>query len=573
MTASRLERPDARVNDSAVLRRIADTVAIMLYEMEVLPDGSFRCHEFVGLEALIGPVPEGVTPDDAYDAAVHPHDREAYDRASEALRDGCPVEVEYRLVAADEKVRWVLDRMCPEPSSEGRLLVGGVVADITDRKSAETELLEAQKLAHVALHDVLTGLPNRFSLEEHLALALARCERSGAGVAMLFVDLDNFKLVNDSFGHAAGDQLLRDVSARLTRAVRRSDVVARLGGDEFLILLPDLEPDTSATGRSLASLAETVAGMVRRALRPPFLIDGIEIFVSASVGISLYPDDAADAATLPKDADCAMYAVKARGRDGHGLYARSTETGREQISMASRLHKTLECGSGLVLHYQPLVRLDSGEAVGVEALVRWNDGARGLVAPGAFIPLAERTGLIGSLTDWVIQEVCRQMSLWREQGRGLYVSMNLPPSYCQTTGLSHLVSSAGAAGVELEHLMVEITESALLPGGLRQMEENLAQMHRHGLRVAIDDFGTGYSSLGRLNHTWVSVLKIDRSVVDGMADDSHARKLVESVIQLARALDLEPLAEGIETEAQRRLLLDSGCTYAQGFLFSKGLPA
>jgi EAL domain-containing protein (putative c-di-GMP-specific phosphodiesterase class I) len=312
---------------------------------------------------------------------------------------------------------------------------------------------------------------------------------------------------------------------------------------------------------------------VRRALRPPFVIDGIEIFVSASVGISLYPDDAADAATLLKHADVAMYAVKERGRDGHGLYARTTETGIEEISMASRLHKALECGHGLVLHYQPLVRLDSGQPVGVEALVRWNDGARGLVAPGEFIPLAERTGLIGSITDWVIEEVCRQMSIWRRQGRDLYISMNLPPSYCQTTGMSHLISSAGVAGIELERLMVEITESALLPGGLRQMEENLAEMSRQGLKVAIDDFGTGYSSLGRLNHTWVSMLKVDRSFVEGMTEDTHARKLAGSVIQLACALDIEPLAEGVETEAQRRLLVDSGCTYGQGFLFSKALPA
>jgi diguanylate cyclase (GGDEF)-like protein/PAS domain S-box-containing protein len=571
MTAPPGYQPGARVNDSALLRRIADTVAIMLYEMEVLPDGSFSCHEFVGLETLIGPVPEGMTPDDAYDAAVDPRDREAYDRASAALHDGS-VEVEYRLIGADGSVRWVLDRMCPEVSSEGRLLVGGVVADITDRKSAEAELLEAQKLAHIALHDPLTGLPNRFSIEEHLALALERAKRSGAGVALMFIDLDDFKLLNDSFGHAAGDELLREVSVRLRQAVRRSDVVARQSGDEFLILLPDLEPNAGENRRSLSPQVESVAGVVRRALRSPFLVSGIEIFVSASVGISLYPNDADDATTLLKHADVAMYEVKEHGRDGHGLYARDAETGLEQISMASRLHRAVDRGRGLVLHYQPLVRLDSGQPVGVEALLRWEDGTRGLIAPGEFIPLAERTGLIGSITDWVIDEACRQLSVWRRQGRDLYMSVNLPPSYCQTIGINHLVHSARTAAVELERLMIEITESALLPDGLRQMEENLAEMSRHGLKVAIDDFGTGYSSLGRLNHTWVNMLKIDRSFVQSMADDTHARRLVSSVIQLARTLELEPLAEGVETEAQRRLLLDDDCTFGQGFLFSEALP-
>jgi diguanylate cyclase (GGDEF)-like protein len=346
MTGRNRQPPDTGINDAALLRRIADTVAIMLYEMEVLPDGSFHCHEFVGLEALIGPVPDGITPDDAYYDAVHPDDREAYEAASAALHDGRPTEVEYRLKDTDGRVRWVLDRMCPQ-TSDGRLLVGGVVADITDRKQteialheanrkrAELELRETQRLAHIALHDGLTGLPNRIAIQEHLDLALKRAERSGASVALMFIDLDSFKLVNDTFGHAAGDELLQAVGVRLREAVRDSDVVARQGGDEFLILLPDLTGDTCDPVRSPSSSAERVATTVRGVLRLPFMVDDTETFVSASIGISLYPDHGADAMTLIKHADQAMYQVKGSGRDGHALYARAVDSGRADLQSQS----------------------------------------------------------------------------------------------------------------------------------------------------------------------------------------------------------------------------------------------
>jgi EAL domain-containing protein (putative c-di-GMP-specific phosphodiesterase class I) len=224
------------------------------------------------------------------------------------------------------------------------------------------------------------------------------------------------------------------------------------------------------------------------------------------------------------------------------------------------------------LHYQPLVNLETTEVVGVEALVRWEDGSRGLVQPDDFIPLAEQIGLIGSLTDWVIGEACRQAFLWQEQGQDLYVSINLPPSYCQATGMAHLAAAAAAAGIGLERLMIEVTESALVPDTRRQMEDTLAAMRNQGLKLAIDDFGTGYSSLGRLNQTWVSMLKIDRSFIQDLSESRHARDLVASIIQLARTLGLEPLAEGVETEEQRRFLLEHNCRYGQGFLFSRPVP-
>ena len=552
-----------------LLRRIAGTVAIMLYEMELRADGSYECLTFVGLETLIGPVPEGMSAEDAYDAAVHPDDREIYDRAMDGLWEGGLAEVEYRLTGADGEVRWVLDRMRPERRTEdGSLLVSGVVADISERKRVEAEA--RVQLEYAALHDSLTGLANRASFLEHLELGLKRAARTETEVAVLFIDLDNFKMVNDSFGHAAGDELLKAVGSRLQAAVRGMDVVARQGGDEFLILLSDLKSE--AEGLSSARAAETVASKVRTILREPFVVEGIEIYVSASIGISLFPADGGDADTLLKQADVAMYSVKDTGRDGYARYRDGENTALEQISTAGRLRKSVESGRGLVLHYQPLMNLETAEIVGVEALVRWQDGSRGLVPPDEFIPLAEQIGLIGSLSDWVIGEACRQASVWQQQGKDFYVSVNVPPSYCHPTGMAHLAAAASAAGIGLDRLMVEVTESALAPDRRGHLEETLAKMHRQGLKLAIDDFGTGYSSLGRLNQSWVNMLKIDRSFVHDLGESEHARNLVESVVQLAQRLGLEPLAEGVETEEQRRFLVEHGCLYGQGFLFSHPLP-
>ena len=562
--------PDFDAYGAELLRRIAGTVAIMLYEMELRPDGSYECLTFVGLETLIGPVPEGLSAEEAYDAAVHPDDREIYDAAIDALWQDERAEVEYRLLSADGEVRWVLDRMRPERRTEdGALLVSGVVADISERKRIEAEAME--QLTHAALHDALTGLANRASFLEHLELGLRRAARTDTEVAVLFIDLDNFKMVNDSFGHAAGDELLKAVGARLQAAVRGMDVVARQGGDEFLILLSDLASRAS-TGLSSSDAAEVVAGKVRSILREPFVVEEIEIYVSASIGISLYPADGNDAETLLKHADVAMYSVKDTGRDGYARYSDGENTALEQISTAGRLRKSVESGRGLVLHYQPLLNLETAEIVGVEALVRWQDGNRGLVPPDEFIPLAEQVGLIGSLSDWVIGEACRQASAWEQEGMDFYVSINVPPSYCQPTGMAHLAAAADAAGIGLDRIMIEVTESALAPDRRGHLEETLTDMHRQGLKLAIDDFGTGYSSLGRLNQSWVNMLKIDRSFVRELTESEHARNLVASVVQLAHTLGLEPLAEGVETEEQRRFLVEHKCRYGQGFLFSRPLP-
>ncbi len=494
---------------------------------------------------------------------VHPDDRDrVLPGIASAAAAGTPHSAEYRIVRPDGSIVWVLDESVVVHDHEGaQPCRQGYLLDVTDHRRAE------ERLAHVAYHDPLTGLPNLAMFQQHVQLAVTRAEGSGDGVAVLLVDLDDFKLVNDSFGHAAGDALVLEAARRLVETVEDADAVSRLGGDEFAILLADLDPGRGGGGTGLA--ADAMAERIRAALREPAELAGTEIYCSASVGISLYPADASDPMNLLKHADTALHQAKASGRDAQRRYTHASVDALEQLAMAGRLRRAI-VEENLRLHYQPLVDLKTGAIVGVEALVRWQDGTR-LVMPGDFIPLAERTGLIGAMSEWVIFEACRQGCEWRDAGLDLYVSVNLPPAYWEPTAMRGVLRTIESFGLSPDRMMIEITESAFM--NALQRNEVLAELHHRGLKIAIDDFGTGHSSLGRLHKMAVTTLKIDRSFVADLPDDRGAQVLVPAMIQMAENLGLQPLAEGIETEEQRAFLIEHGCPLGQGYLFSKPVPA
>ncbi len=557
-------------NTVDVLRRVAATAAVHIYEMEYLEDGRYVCNEFIGegLESLLGPLPEGHDEEEAWENAVHPDDHAAYLAFNEALRQGRPMELEYRLVGFDRRTRWVWDRARPR-FTQGRLLVEGIVTDVTDRHEAGEALADAQrKLAHLAYHDPLTDLPNRLKFSEQLERTLAEAERNDAAAAVLFVDVDDFKLVNDSLGHAVGDELLRTLAGRLQQAVRQGDMVARLGGDEFLVLLSmPGESDTSI----VRSAAEETAARIRAIVSRPAEAGGVEVFVSASVGIALFPQDATVGEELLKHADIEMYRAKQVGRESQRAAVRDSDEATDRLAVAGRLRGAVERGE-MVLNYQPIVALDSGAIMGVEALIRWNDPVRGLVQPADFIPVAERTGAIGGISDWVVETALVQERAWRAAGMDLFVSVNLPPILWRPKAMRRVIDTIESYGLDPSRLMIEITETAATADS-EGVEPMLADLQRRGLGIAIDDFGTGHSSLGRLNHISVTTIKIDRSFVTGLPADPSSVAVVDSVIKLSRNLGLTPLAEGVETEGQRRFLSAHGCALGQGFLFSPAVPA
>ncbi|MFB3739880.1 MAG: putative bifunctional diguanylate cyclase/phosphodiesterase, partial [Candidatus Velamenicoccus archaeovorus] len=503
---------------------------------------------------------------------LHPDDRE---RALIQLRESWQCEgaytYEYRLIARDGRVVWVRDSSIVVCDEDGRpAFVHGVMLDITDQKRAE------EQIAFLAYHDKLTGLPNRAMFEELLDLAIARARRHDTAVVVIVTDLDDFKLVNDSLGHEAGDELIRQLAARLREATRETDLVARQGGDEFLLLLADLDrgPGTplsdGADGAVL--VAESVVTRIQHALAEPFELAGREVYVTVSIGISVFPRDADDTVTLMKNADAAMYQSKRTSPGGYVVYSASGDDSLGRLSLTTRLRKAVE-NQNWMLHYQPVVDLEQGSMVGVEALLRWADPNGGLVPPGEFIPLAEEMGLIDVIGDWVVEELARQDAAWRAEGLPLELSFNLSPRQLWHPEISEkILSRLQGGGVDAANVIVEITESTAMTDP-DHTQRILWDLHGRGLRLAIDDFGTGYSSLSRLKHLPVEVLKIDRSFVRGVDGDPQAGSMVRAVIELARGLGMTPLAEGIETEAEWRFLVEQGCPLGQGFFFSRPVPA
>ncbi len=430
--------------------------------------------------------------------------------------------------------------------------------DISERKNSE------ERIRHLAEHDSLTGLPNRSLLQDRLRQAMARAEREQTRLALLFVDLDRFKLVNDSLGHAVGDALLVETAHRLLSSVRASDTVSRQGGDEFLVLLADIEQNDDA-GR--------VAQKMIEALSEPCMLAGQELRITPSIGISVYPDDGADMEMLIQRADIAMYQAKESGRSTYQFHTDDmNERASERLSVELGLRRALERGE-LLLHYQPQIELASGRIIGLEALLRWRHPELGLIAPGQFIPIAEDTGLIVPIGEGVLHEACRQSLVWQAAGLpALPIAVNLSAAQFRKPGLETLLRDVlTATGLPPHLLELELTESIVMS----QAEETVAilgRLHELGVRLSIDDFGTGYSSLSYLKRFPIQKLKIDQSFVRDLTAGDNDAAIVRGIVGLARSLGLGVIAEGVETREQLKVLREFGCDEAQGYYFSPALP-
>jgi diguanylate cyclase (GGDEF)-like protein len=426
-------------------------------------------------------------------------------------------------------------------------------------------LSQEERIRHQAYHDTLTGLPNRASFTEHLSEALRRVKRGQRLLALMFVDLDQFKRVNDSLGHDAGDRLLRVVAERIRRCVRETDLLFRMGGDEFTVILEDVHgPEEAAM----------VSQRVLEAVREPLQLLHHELSVTVSVGIAMYPRDDAGGERLVKSADTAMYRAKELGRNRYAFFApEMNERVESQLLMEAALRRALKNGE-FRLHYQPRVSAATGRVTGVEALLRWAQPGAGLVEPARFIPALEETGLIVPVGAWVLAEACRQAAQWRREGLGpLRVSVNLSSRQFRSDTLAGTVSSAlQASGLDAQHLEVELTES-LLVENTEQAMEVMGRLKAIGVAISIDDFGTGYSSLGYLKRFPIDSLKIDRSFVRDLANSRKDAAIVEAIAALAQNLGIGLVAEGVEEPHQAEFLRARYCTELQGYLFGRPMPA
>ncbi|GAB3472807.1 hypothetical protein GCM10027321_46210 [Massilia terrae] len=433
-----------------------------------------------------------------------------------------------------------------------------VFSDITRAKEAQA------KLDHLAHHDALTALPNRLLFHDRLQHALAQAARNKSQLAVLFIDLDRFKNVNDTLGHQVGDELLKQVAQALSGQLREGDTLARLGGDEFIVLLENVDGE-----RSASHVANKLVAMFDQ----PFTVSDYELFVTCSVGVSMYPHDATDVHMLIRNADVAMYQAKARGRNNFQFYAPSmTGEGVERLLIEAMLRRSIEKNE-IYLQYQPQVEIDTGRLIGVEALVRWQNPELGLVPPARFIPLAEDIGFISQLGKWVLAEACRQMVSWQEDGLQVpKLAVNLSVRQFERGSVTLMVDQVlRETGLEPQRLQLEVTESVIMNTG-----DTLAcinDLRAVGVGLAIDDFGTGYSSLAYLKQLPVQTLKIDRSFIKDISSDANDEAITVAIIQLGKSLNLSVIAEGVETAEQAAFLLRHGCNRAQGFYYSQPVGA
>jgi diguanylate cyclase (GGDEF)-like protein/PAS domain S-box-containing protein len=529
------------------------------WERDMITDSttwSDECLRILGLD----PDSEVIAPDGFFEFD-HPDDAEFVRRTvAESQAKFSAYNIDHRIVRRDGVVRWVHEQGEYVMDAQGSpVKLFGTLLDITDRKQAE------ERLAHLAHHDPLTDLPNRIMLDDRLAQSITHAERNGRVAAVLFLDLDRFKDINDTLGHSTGDRLLTQVAERLLECLRTGDTVARSGGDEFIIVLADVAQLDDVTG---------VANRIVDSFSRPFAIDGRELYASASIGISVYPYDGADVDSLIRCADTAMYQAKDSGRNNFQFFTANMHAKAvARLSLEGDLRRAIDRGQ-FVLHYQPVLNLSSGRVVGAEALLRWNHPDRGLIVPADFVPLAEETGLIVPIGEWVLKTACAQARSWLDRGHDpIRMMVNISARQFQERKLGDLIDrTLASTGLPADLLELEITESVVM----RDTEDTIRSLNNlkaKGLRLSVDDFGTGYSSLGYLKLFPVDALKIDRSFVRDISVDAFDEAIAAAIVGLARSLHLQVIAEGVETVTQLAFLRRVGCDEMQGHLFSKAVPA
>jgi len=504
---------------------------------------------------------------------VHPGERGELERAlSRALETGESYRMECRITCPDGAERIVHEQAVVARNETGTAVrIHGTTQDITERKSAE------QRIQRLVLYDTLTDLPNRQYFKEQLEHTLAQAAKLQERVAVLVLDLDRFKRVNDTLGHSVGDQLLVAVGERLTKSLRGGDHVsrgdegtvagtlARLGGDEFTIQVANL-PE----GADAAKLARRLL----TGLAQPFFLSGQEIVITASAGIAVYPLDGLDVDTLLQHADSAMYHAKQQGKDNYQFFSPSMNASSlQKLTMENQLRKAIERGE-LMLHYQPKVESCSRRISGVEALIRWRHPDLGMISPAEFIPLAEETGLIVPIGDWVLAQACRQAAVWRAAGlKPGSIAVNMAsPNFAQKDFVTKVAATLARERLESGAIEIELTESILMQDA-EAARITLQALKTHGLKLSIDDFGTGYSSLAYLKRFPIDTLKIDRAFVRDVIQNPEDASITSAIIALGASLGLSVVAEGVETEAQAAFLQKKGCDFMQGYLFSRPVVA
>jgi diguanylate cyclase (GGDEF)-like protein/PAS domain S-box-containing protein len=546
-------------------RSIVEHVPAITY-IDALDDAASTLFISPQVEEILGyPPDEWILDPDLWLRIVHPEDRaRAVAENQRHNETGEPFSLDYRVYRKDGRLVWIHDEARVVRDERGVPTFSlGVMLDVTDRKRGD------EKVAFLTYHDELTGLPTRAMFEEFVELSVSRARQHEASVAVLCVDIDDFRLVNDSLGRLAGDEVLNVVAGRLREALRETDLVARRSGDTFLLLLADLERDGDDVEVGVAR-AESAAQRILDSLAVPFRAGGTELYVSASIGISLFPQDGDDAGSLLRNAEAAMLESKKSGNT-YVVSDRGVLDSSAKLRFVTRLRKAVD-SQRWTLHYQPILDLATRRMAGVEALVRWVEPDGTLVPPGDFIPVAEELGLIEPIGDWVVRELVYQSRAWHELDIDLTISFNLSPRQFWQPDLARgILSRIHEAGVDPSSIVVEVTESSAMTDPDRA-QAILEDLHAGGLRIAIDDFGTGYSSLARIRTMPVDVLKIDRSFVHGVDVDPQNQSIVSAFLELSRGLGVTTLAEGIEREEELAFLLAHGCVLGQGFHFSKAVP-